>query len=131
MSRVLVQGYDWIDCYYTWHVIFSFHICAGDSANSKDSCQGDSGGPLIVSENNRYKAHIQNMTACNNDTLNITYNTRFSQIGVVSYGSECPSNGVYARVTEVKHWNQFIAKGAMDSNCNEEIPYQPGDILYI
>ena len=50
---------------------------------------------------------------------------------MVSYGSECPSNGVYARVTEVKHWIQFIANGAMDSNCIEEIPYQPGNILYI
>ena len=56
---------------------------------------------------------------------------RLSQVGVVSYGSECPSHGVYARVTEVKHWIQFIAKGAMDSNCNEEIPYQPGNNLYI
>ena len=51
---------------------------------------------------------------------------RFSQVGVVSYGSECPSHGVYARVTEVKHWIQFIAQGAEDSNCNHDIPIRPG-----
>ena len=55
---------------------------------------------------------------------------RLSQVGVVSYGSECPSHGVYARVTEVKHWIQYIAKGAMGSNCNEEIPYRPGNLLW-
>ena len=48
---------------------------------------------------------------------------------MVSYGSECPSHGVYARVTEVKHWIQFIASGAMDTNCNKEIPLQQGSIL--
>ena len=51
---------------------------------------------------------------------------RLSQVGIVSYGSECPSHGVYARVSEVKHWIQFIAKGAVDINCNQEIPYRPG-----
>ena len=51
---------------------------------------------------------------------------RLSQIGVVSYGSECPSLGVYARVTEVKQWIQFIAQGVMDSNCDDEIPHRPG-----
>ena len=52
---------------------------------------------------------------------------RFSQIGIVSYGSECPSHGVYSRVTEVKNWIQYIADlEAMDSNCNKEIPMQAG-----
>ena len=60
------------------------------------------------------------------DLILSIYLFRLSQIGVVSYGSECPSHGVYARVTEVKHWIQFIAQGAVDSNCNEEIPLQPG-----
>ena len=54
------------------------------------------------------------------------YILRLSQVGVVSYGSECPSHGVYARVTEVKHWIQYIAAGSLDTNCNEQIPYQPG-----
>ena len=49
-------------------------------------------------------------------------------MGVVSYGSECPSHGVYARVTKVKHWIQFIAQGAEDTNCNQEIPHRPGNI---
>ena len=47
----------------------------------------------------------------------------------MSYGSECPSHGVYARVTEVKHWIQFIAQGAEDSNCKREIPEQQGNII--
>ena len=53
---------------------------------------------------------------------------RLSQVGVVSYGSECPSHGVYGRVTEVKHWIQFLAQGAEDSNCNTQIPLQQGNI---
>ena len=56
---------------------------------------------------------------------------RLSQVGVVSYGSECPSHGVYARVTEVKHWIQFIAQGAEDTNCNQEIPVQQGEYEYL
>ena len=55
---------------------------------------------------------------------------RFSQVGVVSYGSECPSHGVYARVTEVKHWIQFLARGAEDTNCKQDIPQKPS-IYYI
>ena len=49
-------------------------------------------------------------------------------MGVVSYGRECPSHGVYARVTEVKHWIQFLAQGAEDTNCNTQIPLQQGKI---
>ena len=52
---------------------------------------------------------------------------RFAQIGVVSYGRECPSHGVYARTTEVKHWIQYITGAALDTNCNFEIPQQPGE----
>ena len=58
------------------------------------------------------------------------YYFRFSQIGVVSYGIKCPSVGVYARISEVKYWIQYIAKGAVDIDCNDEIPFQPG-ILYL
>ena len=46
----------------------------------------------------------------------------------MSYGTECPSHGVYARVTEVKHWIQYIAGGALDTNCNEKIPLTQGNI---
>ena len=56
---------------------------------------------------------------------------RLSQIGVVSYGSECPSHGVYGRVTEVKHWIQFLAQGAEDTNCKQDIPEQQGNMRYI
>ena len=48
--------------------------------------------------------------------------SRYAQIGVVSFGSDCPSQGVYARVTKIKHWIQFIAGGALDTKCNQEIP---------
>ena len=65
-----------------------------------------------------------------NKTIQFINLCRLSQVGVVSYGSECPSHGVYARVTEVKHWIQFIARGAEDTNCNQEIPVQQGDIEY-
>ena len=51
---------------------------------------------------------------------------RYGQIGIVSFGSDCPSQGVYARVTKIKHWIQFIAGGALDTNCDEEIPWTPG-----
>ena len=50
---------------------------------------------------------------------------------MVSFGVECPSYGVYARVTKVKQWIQFIADGAMDSNCNQEVAYQPGAYVFI
>ena len=52
-------------------------------------------------------------------------------MGVVSYGSECPSHGVYGRVTEVKHWIQFLAQGAEDTNCNQDIAEQQGNMRYI
>ena len=52
--------------------------------------------------------------------------SRNAQIGVVSFGSDCPSQGVYGRVTKIKHWIQFIAGGAVDTNCDEEIPWTPG-----
>ena len=70
-----------------------------------------------------------NFKICKN--LQTTFHNafRFSQIGVVSYGSECPSHGVYARVTEVKYWIQYIARGAVDSNCNEDIPDHPGKLI--
>ena len=58
-------------------------------------------------------------------------NFRFSQIGVVSQGLDCPSKGIYARVTEVKNWIQFVAAGALDSNCNDEAPFLPGRTLIL
>ena len=56
---------------------------------------------------------------------------RFSQIGVVSYGNECPSHGVYARVTEVKQWIQYITGECFDSNCNSDILVQEGICVFV
>ena len=58
--------------------------------------------------------------------MDVMHLLRFSQIGVVSYGNECPSHGVYARVTEVKQWIQYITGGSLDSNCNSDIMVQEG-----
>ena len=88
---------------------------------------------MMIVENGRY---LLKLFFCNIIFLfwlfsNLT-NNRFSQIGVVSYGSECPSHGVYARVTEAKHWIQYITEGegAVDTNCNQEIPFYPGNFTF-
>ena len=77
----------------------------------------------MISENGRYILNIRNKIL---QFICKIIVFRLSQVGVVSYGSECPSHGVYARVTEVKHWIQFIAQGAEDTNCNQEIPQRLG-----
>ena len=46
--------------------------------------------------------------------------TRYTQIGVVSYGNGCADAaypGVYARVTRVVSWIKQIAVEALHSNC--------------
>ena len=79
----------------------------------------------MVVENGKY---VRAETTLNS-VAKFYYYFRLSQIGVVSYGSECPSFGVYGRVTKVKHWIQYIAGGALDTNCNQEIPYRPGNFF--
>ena len=64
--------------------------------------------------------------------MDVMHLLRFSQIGVVSYGNECPSHGVYARVTEVKQWIQYITGGgSLDSNCNSDILVQEGICVFV
>ena len=66
-------------------------LCA--AAPGKDACQGDSGGPLVVKENGR-----------------------FAVAGVVSFGSQGCTHGVYARVTAQMDWILANTQGTQDTN---------------
>ncbi|XP_061689330.1 serine protease 33-like [Syngnathoides biaculeatus] len=72
------------DCNNVYGTITSNMICAGLSEGGRDSCQGDSGGPMVAK----------------NDT-------RWIQLGVVSFGFGCALPdfpGVYTRVSQYQTW---------------------------
>ena len=74
-------------------------ICAGDVTNGGiDSCQGDSGGPIFLYKNSKY-----------------------IQVGVVSWGVGCADvgyPGVYADVASVYSWIMGFISGT-DMNAAE------------
>ena len=66
-------------------------LCAGGTDEGTGSCQGDSGGPLIAYESGSWQ-----------------------QIGIVSFGTGCASEGfpsVYTRVSEFNNWISNIIAG--------------------
>jgi len=72
--------------YGAFRINVTSQICHGDTGGNTGPCQGDSGGPLKV------------LTTLVDDT------PRFTLIGVVSWGINCGTGGVYARVDHYADW---------------------------
>ncbi len=70
---------------YTRGLVTDGHVCAGYRRRISGSCQGDSGGPLVVPGGP----------------------SRWTQIGIVSWGVGCAqaeAYGVYTRVSRYIDW---------------------------
>ncbi|XP_054155153.1 trypsin-1-like [Oppia nitens] len=88
LQEVSVKIWDNKDCgnvYKTRPGITSSMLCAGEAQGGRDACQNDSGGPLMINIGK----------------------TKWTLIGIVSWGYECGRPGmpgVYTRVSDYTDW---------------------------
>jgi len=92
-------------CKQTYNGLTDNMICAGAAQGGLDSCQGDSGGPMAYRD---------------------VKNSRWVQIGVVSFGYGCGRvgiPGVYAAVSQYSDWiakEMSEADGGSDNQAGDE-----------
>ena len=75
-----------------------------NGVKGEDSCQGDSGGGLFIDVN--YELfHFQFESKSFHFEISGKHDHHeFVQLGIVSYGEECGTGGVYTNVYQYKNW---------------------------
>ncbi|RWS26030.1 Clotting factor B-like protein [Leptotrombidium deliense] len=71
-------------------------ICAGAPDYSRDACEADSGGALLKREMASFRMPLKE------------YESRFVQIGIVSFGYKCAHDGYPGVYTDVAHFIHWI-----------------------